>query len=179
MNMDDWQLDIDTPLKAIERIAQSEDRMLAIQFFLFFSRFEYALKCLGKIKPSKNSNLPSANWDGYAKAREPVWLKAKENAEFNEALAFMDAKPPKQQVFSDGELKWVENSRSGEPASLGKTFSYVRTVRNNLFHGSKLDSVKGKEMSRDRELIKHCLTILAVCLEGDRQLRAKFLEGLD
>jgi hypothetical protein len=52
MNMDDWQLDIDTPLKAIERIAQSEERMLAIQFFLFFSRFEYALKCLGKINPS-------------------------------------------------------------------------------------------------------------------------------
>jgi hypothetical protein len=58
MNMDDWQLDIDTPLKAIERIAQSEDRMLAIQFFLFFSRFEYALKCLGKIRTSKNSNFP-------------------------------------------------------------------------------------------------------------------------
>jgi len=177
--MDDRQSDIESPLKVIERIAQSEDRMLAIQFFLFFSRFEYALKCLKRIKPSKNSNLLSANWDGYANAREPVWLQAKESPEFNEALAFLDAKPPKQQVFSDGELKWVENSRSGEPASLGKTFSYVRTVRNNLFHGSKLDSVKGKEVSRDRELIKRCLTILAVCLEGDRQLKAMFLEGLD
>lgn len=76
-------------------------------------------------------------------------------------------------------MKWVEQSLLGEPASLGKTFSNVRTVRNNLFHGSKLDSVKGKEVSRDRELIKHCLTILAVCLDGDRQLRSKFLEGLD
>jgi hypothetical protein len=176
--MDDWQSDIESPLKVIERIAQSEDRMLAIQFFLFFSRFEYALKCRNKIKLG-SSNFPSADWDGYARSRQAVWLKAKENPEFNEALSYLDAKPPKRQVFTDGKLKWVENSRSGEPSSLGKTFSYVRTVRNNLFHGSKLDSVKEKEVSRDRELIKHCLTILAVCLDGDRQLRSKFLEGLD
>jgi hypothetical protein len=54
--MDDW--DTDTPLKAIERIAQSEDRLLAIQFFLFFSRFEYALKCL-KVRPWETLRTPS------------------------------------------------------------------------------------------------------------------------
>ena len=44
--MDDLESDTNTPLKAIQRIARSEDRLLAIQFFLFFSRFEYALKRL-------------------------------------------------------------------------------------------------------------------------------------
>jgi hypothetical protein len=100
MNMDDWQSDIGSPLKVIERIAQSEDRMLAIQFFLFFSRFEYALKCLDRIK-LVSSTFPSADWDEYAKSRQSVWLKAKEHSEFNEALAFLDAKPPKRQVFAD------------------------------------------------------------------------------
>ena len=41
--MGNWESDTNTPLKVIERIAQSGDRSLTIQFFLFFSRFEYAL----------------------------------------------------------------------------------------------------------------------------------------
>lgn len=177
--MEDW--DTDTPLKAIERIAQSEDRLLAIQFFLFFSRFEYALKCLNRIKVGKNSNLPSADWDGYALDRnqEFVWLKAKENLKFMQALAFLDAAPPMQQAFFNGRLKWVANSRAAAPASLSKALFYVRTVRNNLFHGSKLDSAKRTEMSRDRALLQHCITILLVCLDGDKELREMFLEGLD
>lgn len=176
--MGDQELDTDTPLKIIERIAQSGDRLLAIQFFLFFSRFEYALKCLRRIK-SGNTNFPTADWDGYARSRESVWLKAKENADFREALAFMDAAPPKKQFFSKGELHWSPNPRAGEPASLGKALFYVRTVRNNLFHGSKFDSANGTEASRDRELLKRCITILSVCLHGDKKLQEKFLDGLD
>lgn len=176
--MDNLESDTSTPLGAIERIAQSGDRLLAIHFFLFFSRFEYALKCRNRIKLG-SSNFPSADWYGYARSRESVWLKAKENPEFKEALEFLDKAPPMHQDFHGGKLGWKPNSRIDEVASLGKAFSYVRTVRNNLFHGAKLDSASGKEMSRDRELIKRCLTILDVCLEGDRQLRSKFLEGLD
>ena len=177
--MDDLESDSNAPLKAIERIAQSKDRLLAIQFFLFFSRFEYALKCLNRIKVGKNSNLPSADWDGYARSREAVWLKAKENQEFREALAFLDAAPPKKQSFSKGELIWNPNPRAGDPPSLGKALFYVRTVRNNLFHGSKFDSANRTEASRDRELLKRCLTILSVCLGGDKKLQGKFLDGLD
>ena len=176
--MGNWESDTNTPLKVIERIAQSGDRSLTIQFFLFFSRFEYALKCLNKIKVDRNSNFLSADWDGYAQSRESVWLKAKENQEFREALAFMDAAPPKKQSFSKGELIWNPNPRAGEPPSLGKALFYVRTVRNNLFHGSKFDSADQTKASRDRELLKRCLTILSVCLGGDKKLQAKFLEGL-
>jgi len=179
--MGNWELDTNTPLKVIERIAQSEDRLLAIQFFLFFSRFEYALKCLNRIKVGRNSNLPSADWDGYALDRnqEFVWLKAKENLKFRQALAFLDAAPPMQQAFFNGRLKWVENSRAFDPPSLSKALFYVRTVRNNLFHGSKLVSDKRSEISRDRDLLMRCLTILSVCLDGDKELREMFLEGLD
>jgi len=176
--MGNWESDTNTPQKAIERIAQSGDRLLAIQFFLFFSRFEYALKCRNRIKLG-SSNFPSADWDGYARSRESVWLKAKENEEFQEAMAFLDAAPPRMQAFSDGRLKWVANSRAGDLPSLSKALFYVRTVRNNLFHGSKLDSSKRTEMSRDRELLKRCITILLVCLDGDKGLREQFLEGLD
>lgn len=91
--MGNWESETNTPLKVIERIAQSEDRLLAIQFFLFFSRFEYALKCLNRIKVDRKSNLISADWDGYAQSRESVWSMAKENQEFREALAFLDAAP--------------------------------------------------------------------------------------
>ena len=65
--MDDWPSQTRTPLEAIERIAQSADRVLAIQFFLFFSRFEYALKRLPKISVKDSGVQP--DWDGYAKER--------------------------------------------------------------------------------------------------------------
>ena len=111
--------------------------------------------------------------------QEFVWVKAKENLKFMQALAFLDAAPPMQQAFLNGRLKWVANSRAAAPASLSKALFYVRTVRNNLFHGSKLDSAKRTEMSRDRALLQHCITILLVCLDGDKELREMFLEGLD
>lgn len=85
----------------------------------------------------------------------------------------MDAAPPKKQSFSKGELIWNPNPRAGEPPSLGKALFYVRTVRNNLFHGSKFDSADQTKASRDRELLKRCLTILSVCLGGDKKLQAK------
>ena len=65
--MDDWPSQTRTPLEAIERIAQSADRVLAIQFSLFFSRFEYALKRLPKISVKDSGVQP--DWDGYAKER--------------------------------------------------------------------------------------------------------------
>jgi hypothetical protein len=175
--MDDWQSDIETPLKAIERIAQSGDRLLAIQFFLFFSRFEYALKRLPKILEKGSGVQP--DWDGYAKDREynTAWLQANNNQEFKEALLYLDAKPPKKQVFSDGELKWVAKSQESAPQSLSRALSYVRRVRNNLFHGSKFD--RFTDSSRDRELLTHCITILLVCVDCDKELREHFLEGLD
>lgn len=179
--MDDLESDTNTPLKAIQRIARSEDRLFAIQFSLFFSRFEYALKRLNKIRPSRNSNLLSADWDGYARDRkqEPAWLEAQEDQKFKEASAFLDAKPPRQQSFSDGSLKWVANSHAVGLPSLSRALFYVRTVRNNLFHGSKFDSARGTEASRDRELLTHCITILLVCVDCDKELREMFLEGLD
>jgi hypothetical protein len=167
-------LAISEPWQAIERIARSEDRMLAIQFFLFFSRFEYALKCINRIK----KGTIFADWDGYAASRESVWLNARENAEFKMAMDFLEKSPPLQQDYKQGQLIWKPNARAAEAPSLSKAFAYVRTVRNNLFHGSKFDGANGKEMSRDRDLIRHCPTILNVCLEGDRKLRSKFLDGL-
>jgi len=41
-------------LNAIQQIVKSEDRALAYQFFLFFSRFEYALKRAGFVQANSS-----------------------------------------------------------------------------------------------------------------------------
>jgi hypothetical protein len=183
MNMDDWQLDIDTPLKAIERIAQSEDRMLAIQFFLFFSRFEYALKRLPKISDKGSGVQP--DWDGYAKEKftgngEGVnrWQRIQRRADFLEAAEYLINEPPKKQVLKDGVLRWKERTKQELKLSMPELLVLVRAVRNNLVHGGKFKDGPIEETSRDEKLLRHSLIILSVCLEEDSDLRHWFMSDL-
>lgn len=44
---------------------------------------------------------------------------------------------------------------------------YVRTVRNNLFHGGKYESGPVSDPSRDEELIRSCLLVIDVLLDLD------------
>ena len=50
--------------RSIRRIADSEDRKLAWQFFVFFSRFEYALKRTPRYLRGTTSGA-QPNWDRF------------------------------------------------------------------------------------------------------------------
>jgi hypothetical protein len=54
-----------SPIVAIEQIARSEDRARAIVFFLFFARFEYALKRAGFTSKKEEA---IADWTKYARS---------------------------------------------------------------------------------------------------------------
>jgi hypothetical protein len=181
--MDDWPSKPLTPLEAIERIAQSGDRLLAIQFFLFFSRFEYALKRLPKISVKDSGVQP--DWDGYAKEKYTAkgegadrWEKIQRRTDFLEAAHYLINEPPKKQAVKDGVLRWKERTKQELKFSMPELLLLVRAVRNNLVHGGKFKDGPIEETSRDEKLLRHSLTILSACLEEDDDLRRWFMSDL-
>ena len=53
-------------LDVIQQIVKSEDRALALEFFLFFSRFEYALKRAGFVQANCKGEVYGADWNCFA-----------------------------------------------------------------------------------------------------------------
>jgi hypothetical protein len=56
------EIKIMSPIASIEKIARSEDRARAIVFFLFFARFEYALKRAGFVRTQGAKADAMADW---------------------------------------------------------------------------------------------------------------------
>ena len=132
---------------------------LAHGFFYCFSRTEYALKASGF---NKGDGKAEANWRNFAQAVEDLIANPISQA-LKDAVDFLLQAPPKQQVIVGGNLEWKEsppktNSRADE------LLTYVRRVRNNLFHGGKFN---GHWFAPERSelLIKHSLVVLEACVD--------------
>jgi hypothetical protein len=163
--------------EAIRQIADSTDRKLAWQFFVFFSRFEYALKKdprylmagAGDAKP---------NWDLFASNNNERFDLAA-STRLAEAVDYFRARPPRKQTRDSGQLGWSKPlmHKAPEPVLVWLLLC-VRTVRNNLFHGGKFPRLAVSDPSRDRTLIEHSLVILSCALRLDTAVEQTFSEGL-
>jgi hypothetical protein len=140
-----------------------------IDFFVAFSRFEFALKecrfiCRGEdAKP---------DWDCFARHLDATTgdlytLCPALRAEIDELVAA----PPMVQVHDDGVLRWVDrNLRDASNLTLTR---YLRRIRNNLFHGAK-ESLT----CRDRWFVHIGLDIIDQLLEMNEDVRREFLRSL-
>ena len=137
-----------SPIASIEQIARSEDRARAIVFFLFFARFEYALKRVGFFTRGKGE--VKADWQKYAGSVADLVTENNEER-FRAAVDLLKSKPPKKQVVSDGRLDWSDDNDTS--FNLARIFVLVRRVRNNLFHGGKFQKGPEADISRDQELL--------------------------
>ena len=160
--------------QAIEQIAQREDRALAIVFFLFFSRFEYALKRAGFVRGLDDAQ---ADWAEYGR-RHVTLLQADQDDSFRQAVDYLRQSPPKKQVVTNGILAWNADRYTAD-FDLGRVLTLVCRTRNNLFHGGKFPKGHEPDISRDRHLLEVGLTIMQACLDHDETLRHIFLEALE
>ena len=157
---------------SIRRIAGSEDRKLAWEFFVFFSRFEYALK-RSALYLSGGPSRARHNWDQFGADNDAVfWDDATEDVAA--AVDYFRTTPPRKQVVMSNALAWSEPQAYEGGPELVWLLRMIRTVRNNLFHGGKFPLIHVEEPSRDSELLLHALTILSACLPLYRDLERKF-----
>lgn len=122
----------------------------ALRLFQLFARFEHALKKEGFVL-GKVDDPAMPHWDGFAsKLGKPFYQTAVQE----KAAKVLFSHPPKQQVVDVGKTtRWKVKSPPKDAAQL---LAAVRRVRNNLFHGEKLDPNDG----RDQELMIAALATL-------------------
>lgn len=146
---------------------------LVLQFFVAFSRFEYALKRCQYVRGQRGYANP--NWDKFAASIE-VQFDMNKAGELKRAVDFLLDHPPKKQVVLGGQLAWVDSEQGNTPLAQWLSI-LVRIVRNNLFHGEKMRLVMGMDSERGRKLVRSSLVVLLFWLDLDPELNRIFYAG--
>lgn len=121
---------------------------LLVDFILWFSRLEYALKCNANF--SSNVGYFHADWPKFQNVLE----KCPVPPELSGALIYIKDNPPMKQ---DGAYTWSIIAARSDWDLLVKA---LKTVRNNLFHGGKHHMGPVLQPVRDKELLSHCVTVM-------------------
>jgi hypothetical protein len=160
------------------------DRELLLNFFLTFSRFEYALKTNNYFKrPNTTTNNalkpPDAkpDWERFAVSLRDVFKKDK-NAELHEACQYIIEAPPWKQVIVNNAVAWESPIRPESESEIEFILRMVRSVRNNLFHGGKFNMEAFEQTERTMKLLSCSIIILNECLTLSPSVKLAFDEAI-
>lgn len=106
---------------------------IAVEFFLVFSRMEFALKRTGHLRDKTPGAKAEPNWDMFAGKLSSEFYVMMRVA--GEAKVLFEEPPRHLRVQIDG--KSVDMEDVAPPANVSELFLAVRSVRNNLMHGEK------------------------------------------
>ena len=143
-----------------------------MEFFVLFSRFEFALKKTGYLKRTNGKAKP--DWEDFSKKYNDKF-NPEVNPELSEAWNYINKFPPKLQVVVKGELDFEVDEKLKEKSPFEKVTLAIRTVRNNLFHGGKFPrSGIVDDPARKTALLKKCTLFLEEMLELDPKVKMEF-----
>lgn len=131
------------------------DRDLVFRFFVIFSMFEYALKEAGfrHIDPRNDEIQP--DWVAFARAIDGQFNR-QADPELSVAVDYFLNHPTKKQVFRNNQIAFAQTQRPPNTSDTEWLSVLVRRVRNNLFHGGKVNY----DRHRDTLLIQFSIVIL-------------------
>jgi hypothetical protein len=148
-----------------------DDVALIFDFFIVFSRFEFALKRSNYFRGTEDKVEP--DWDKFCVAVQERFNKTS-SPEFQRACEYYTTYPPKKQVIQNGEVVWKDNIQGTGESEFRWIIRSVKTARNNLFHGGKFPY----DQMRDTPLLFHGLVILHDCLKLDKKLERIFIADI-
>ncbi len=150
------------------------DKELLFEFFLRFSRFEFALKAMGFAQGDLEGVRP--DWPGYASS-----LRGRFDKTFSKPLLgacdFILNNPPHRQILVDGRLAWNTQAQLPGEHEVEFLLRMVRGVRNNLFHGGKYNIAVHEDTNRSEALLRSSLLILDECLRLSPDVGQAFIEA--
>lgn len=143
------------------------DRELLLDFFLRFSRFEFALKAAGYAEG--NDRYVDPDWQRFAADIAPSFNQHR-TSELEEACEFYSVNPPWKQVLVNNTLGWSADLPAHQ-SQVDLLLGLVRRVRNNLFHGGKYNAELHEEPARNVRLLRGGLHILDECLHDSPRVK--------
>ena len=158
------------------------NKKLVLEFFLTFSKFEYALKATEMFKrhppdptrPSRPRAEP--DWDRFSASLRDNFDASATN-DLTQACNYLCDCPPNQQVIVDDAVAWETPKRADGEADVQFLLRMVRCVRNNLFHGGKHNIEVHEDIQRTEMLLKSSVTILHACLTIAPQQQSAYLDA--
>lgn len=147
------------------------DMGLVVNFFMVYSRFEFALKAAGYCNDDRGYLQP--DWKAFCGKIEPRFRQDK-TEQLSEACDYFLHHPPRIQALSHTrQLCWKDNQRKDGESDLAWILRSISIVRNNLFHGGKFPW----DQMRDTSLLLNALVILYECLELDEKVSREFTQS--
>jgi len=140
-----------------------------LDFFQRFSRFEFALKEARYWRSHTANHAAGPGWSDFVAAHEGAY------AATPAALALEAANPKKQVVAAGAQsLEFRDLVFDAGTSDLAKAVRFVRTVRNNLFHGGKHDQAGWDDPKRIGELLPLTIAVLNELASLDPAIEADY-----
>lgn len=156
-----------------EKLINGVNSEMVFDYFVVFSRFEYALKRAGFL--NTNVSMAAPDWTAFADEVANKFEKLA-NTDLSRAKAYLMNNPPKKQIRDGHRIDWMVPQRGTVP-EVRWLLDLVKIVRNNLFHGGKYPRNIQSDPARDSQLIESCLIILCECIHLDKEVEQFFLEA--
>ncbi len=154
--------------KFLDKFKICDEEML-LEFFILYSRLEYALKRTGFLKSTDNAQ---ADWDDFISNIKDKFDKNK-NEKLEKAVKYLLEYPAKKQV-TNGKLDFVSCPTTSSGSDIIRLRHCIRITRNNLFHGGKYSqgSVEGAE--RNKELLENSIVVIKEFIRLNRKVNNAF-----
>lgn len=160
-------------LNIVDGTITPQGKEIIFKFFITFSRFECALKNTPTFR-LVNNNSVRPNWDRFINSISDNFNKDR-TRELLDAFDYLIANPPKRQQIINGQISWQIITLPPHTSMCIRLGIYIRTVRNNLFHGGKFVGSYEPDISRNYILINNCIIILDEWLSLNVDVKNHFL----
>jgi hypothetical protein len=139
---------------------------LALEFFVTFARFEYAL-IEANYGRRGNSGGAEPDWEVFTNFIDG--LSDADKKRILDGGSYLLKEPPKKLVLDGNAPRFADAERNGH-SDVRVLLNGVRRARNNLFHGGKYHT---KADDRNESVVRESLKVLRVLLEipGIRDVR--------
>lgn len=160
------------------------EKDLLFEFFLTFSRFEYALKesdFFQRLNTERSNGFKPPNaqpdWDKFAASLRDSFSSDKTD-ELSEACEYIELSHPFRQVIINDDICLETPIRPEREKQIEFLLRMIRCIRNNLFHGGEYNNLGIQEATeRIERLLKSSLIILKECLALSSVVSNAFDEG--
>lgn len=154
------------------------DPNLLLDFFLKYSRFEYALKASGFVigigRPLEGGIKRAApDWNSFSDSIRDTFDRNRVDR-LKEAVDYLWNNPPFIEVITtDSEILWEPPLYDQNSFNVRQLLRFVMNIRNNLFHGGKYGNIPDAEVQeRTKNLLDAGLVIIEECLRLNHDVKS-------